>query len=70
MTVGKNTLSAIVATLDPSPMPSQRINSGNSAIFGIGNNALTSGRPTARDNVNKPIMSPTATPHSVPITHP
>ena len=70
MTVGKNTLSAIVATFEPSPMPSQRIKSGSSAIFGIGNSAATSGRPTARETVNRPIMSPTATPNSVPMTQP
>jgi hypothetical protein len=70
MTVGKNTLSAIVATFDPSPMPSHRIKSGSSAIFGIGNSAATSGRPTARETVNKPIMSPTATPNAVPMTQP
>ena len=33
--VGKNTLSAIVATFEPSPMPSQSISSGSSAIFAI-----------------------------------
>ena len=70
ITVGKNTLKAIVATFEPSPIPSQRMRSGSSAIFGIGKSAATSGKPTARDTVKSPIMSPAPTPNSVPSTQP
>ena len=41
MTVGKNTPNARVTILEPSPMPNQMMNSGTSAIFGIGNSADT-----------------------------
>ncbi len=36
MQVGKNTPSATTVTLDVSPMPSHRMNSGSSAILGTG----------------------------------
>ena len=36
MTVGKNTPEAMVTTLGASPMPSHRMKSGSSAIFGMG----------------------------------
>jgi hypothetical protein len=43
ITVGKKTPKRIVATFEPSPIPNQMMNSGKSAIFGIGNRAETSG---------------------------
>ncbi len=36
ITVGKKTPEAMVTTFGVSPMPSQRIKSGSSAIFGTG----------------------------------
>ena len=36
MTVGKNTPEAMVTILGDSPMPSHRMKSGRSAIFGMG----------------------------------
>ena len=43
-------------------MPSHRMNSGSSAIFGIGNNAATAGRPTARGSDQMPMAMPSAEP--------
>ena len=70
MAVGKNTLSAIVATFEPSPMPSHRMSSGSSAIFGIGKIAATNGRPAARATVKRPIVRPKQMPNTVPMNHP
>src|SRR6266496_3384386 len=70
MTVGKNTPSAMVAIFEVSPMPSQRMSSGRSAIFGIGNSADTMGKPAARASENRPTASPTATPTAVPMIQP
>src|SRR5215213_1208035 len=65
--IGKNTPSAIVATLEDSPMPSHRIRIGMIAIFGIGKRALTPGMPIERAIVERPIATPSATPPATPI---
>src|ERR1700674_5506725 len=70
MTVGKNTPSAMVTIFEVSPIPSQRMSSGKSAIFGIGNRADTIGKPAARANENRPTASPTEMPIAVPMTQP
>src|SRR6266571_5946187 len=70
MTVGKNTPSAMVAIFEVSPIPSQRMSSGRSAIFGIGNSADTIGKPAARASENSPTASPTETPTAVPMIQP
>ena len=62
----KNTPSAMVAIFGSSPIPSQRIRSGNSAIFGIGNSAEMKVMPMARAWLNSPMAKPTATPAIVP----
>src|ERR1700712_6045128 len=60
----------MVAIFGSSPMPSHRINSGSSAIFGIGNNAEIKVMPTPRERLDNPIAKPTATPAMVPKIHP
>src|SRR6266567_4033402 len=60
----------MVAIFEVSPMPSQRMSSGRSAIFGIGNSADTMGKPAARASENRPTASPTATPTAVPMIQP
>src|SRR5216684_7004000 len=70
MTVGKNTPSAMVAIFEVSPIPSQRMSSGRSAIFGIGNRADTIGKPAARASENSPTASPTEMPTAVPMIQP
>ena len=66
----KNTPSAMVAIFGSSPIPSQRINSGSSAIFGIGNSAEMKVMPTPRASVDSPIAKPTITPATVPSSQP
>ena len=66
----KNTPSAMVAIFGSSPMPSHRINSGSSAIFGIGNSAEMKVMPTPRARLDSPIAKPTMTPATVPRIHP
>ena len=68
--IGKNTPSAIVATLEDLPMPSHRIRIGMIAIFGIGNSALTPGMPIERAMVERPIATPSATPPATPSAQP
>ncbi len=70
MTVGKNTPKARVAILLPSPMPNQMMNSGTSAIFGIGNSAETTAIPGERARVVNPTASPSAMPATVPSVQP
>ena len=60
----------MVASFDGSPKPNHKMNSGKSAIFGIGNSAAISGRPVARASDHTPIAKPSAMPHSVPSSHP
>src|SRR6185369_8661004 len=60
----------MVATFDASPMPSQRMNSGSSAIFGIGNSAATAGTPIERGSDQMPIAAPTPRPQTVPSDQP
>ena len=60
----------MVAIFGSSPIPSHRIKSGSSAIFGIGNSAEMKVMPTPRARVDRPIAKPTMTPAIVPITHP
>ena len=52
----------MVAIFGSSPIPSHRINSGSSAIFGIGNSAEMKVMPTPRASVDSPIAKPTMTP--------
>ena len=66
----KNTPSAMVAIFGSSPIPSQRINSGSSAIFGIGNSAEMKVMPTPRASVDSPIAKPMITPATVPSSQP
>ena len=63
-------LSAIVATFEPSPIPSHKISSGNTAIFGIGNSAEMKVMPTPRARLDNPMAKPTMTPATVPMIHP
>ena len=70
MAIGENTPNAMVAYFDASPMPNQTMNSGSSAIFGIGNSAETSGSAVARASVDRPIARPTATPALAPSAQP
>ena len=70
ITVGKNTPNASVAIFDPSPMPNQIMNSGTSAILGIGNSAETTAIPGDRASVNSPTASPSAMPVTVPTVQP
>ena len=51
-------------------MPSQRIRSGSSAIFGMGKVAAMSGWPTASAREKKPVKTPTATPAAAPAAKP
>src|SRR2546427_736430 len=60
----------MVAIFEASPMPSHRMSSGRSAIFGIGNSAETIGKPAARASENRPTASPTEMPIAVPTTKP
>src|ERR1700687_2112106 len=60
----------MVAIFGSSPMPSHRINSGSSAIFGIGNSAEMKVMPTPRARLESPIAKPTITPPIVPRIHP
>ena len=57
ITVGKNTPNASVTSFEPSPMPNQMMNSGTSAIFGIGNSADTTAIPGERSNDDKPTAN-------------
>ena len=66
----KNTPSAMVAIFGSSPIPSHRINSGSSAIFGIGNSAEMKVMPTPRASVESPMAKPTMTPATVPRIQP
>ena len=66
----KNTPSAMVAIFGSSPIPSHRINSGSSAIFGIGNSAEMKVMPTPRARFESPIAKPTMMPATVPRIHP
>ena len=66
----KNTPSAMVAIFGSSPIPSHRINSGSSAIFGIGNSAEMKVMPTPRARLDSPIAKPTMTPATVPRIQP
>ena len=61
---------AMVASFEPSPMPNQMMNSGSSAILGIGNSAETMARPTERATEASPIANPSAAPSVVPIASP
>src|SRR5216683_1359335 len=70
MAIGKKTPSATTATLEASPMPSQRISSGSSAILGIGNVAAMSGCTTASAREKNPTATPTLMPASAPIAKP
>jgi hypothetical protein len=70
MTTGKKTPSAIITTLGASPMPSQRIMSGSSAIFGSGYVAAMSGLPTASASREVPRTRPTRVPVSAPSAKP
>jgi hypothetical protein len=67
---GKNTPRAITATFDGSPIPSQRIRSGSSAILGMGKVAAMRGVPTASATENTPTTIPTAIPAAPPRTKP
>jgi hypothetical protein len=51
-------------------MPSQRIKSGSSAIFGIGNSAEMKVMPTLRASRDRPMAKPIATPAAVPSSQP
>ena len=66
----KNTPNAMVAIFGSSPIPSHRIRSGSSAIFGIGNRAEIKVMPTPRARLESPIEKPTMTPATVPRIHP
>ena len=66
----KNTPSAMVAIFGSSPIPSHRIKSGSSAIFGIGNSAEMKVMPTPRASVDSPMPKPTMTPAAVPRIQP
>ncbi len=70
ITVGKNTPNASVAIFEPSPIPNQMMNSGTSAIFGIGNSAETTAIPGERSNDDSPTARPRAMPNTVPIIQP
>src|SRR6476619_6270398 len=70
MVVGKKTPSAIVAIFEGSPMPSHRMSSGKSAIFGIGNRADTIEMPIERASPHSPMARPTARPAVVPSAQP
>ena len=56
--------------LDASPMPSHRISSGSSAIFGTGKVAAITGLPIASSTPKTPTARPTATPASAPSPKP
>src|SRR5712691_1631185 len=60
----------MVAILEDSPIPSQRMSSGSSAIFGTGNSAGMKGNPTERPSQKSPISPPITTPAAVPINQP
>ena len=68
--MGKKTPSAITATLGGSPMPSHRMRSGRSAIFGIGKVAAMTGMTTASARLEKPTAMPTTIPASAPMAKP
>ena len=70
ITVGKNTPNASVAILEPSPMPNQMMNSGTSAIFGIGNSADTTAMPGERSSDDRPTARPRPIPNTVPTIQP
>lgn len=60
----------MVAIFGSSPIPSHKINSGSSAIFGIGNSAEMKVMPTPRAKVERPIAKPTTIPAAVPSSQP
>ena len=70
ITVGKNTPNASVAIFEPSPMPNQMMNSGTSAIFGIGNSADTTAMPGERMRDDRPTARPMPMPNTVPTIQP
>src|SRR5580700_2012877 len=70
ITVGKNTPNARVTIFEPSPMPNQMMNSGTSAIFGIGNSAETTAIPGERSADHNPTASPMPMPNTVPTLQP
>jgi len=70
MAIGKNTPSATTATLEASPMPSQRISSGSRAILGIGKVAAMIGCTTASASAKNPTATPTLTPATAPTPKP
>ncbi len=70
ITVGKNTPNASVAIFEPSPMPNQMMNSGTSAIFGIGNSAETTAMPGERSSDDSPTQRPRPMPNTVPTVQP
>ena len=55
---------------EPSPMPNQMMNSGTSAIFGIGNSADTTAMPGERSADHSPTASPMPMPNTVPTVQP
>ena len=60
----------MVAIFGSSPIPSHRIKSGSSAIFGIGNSAEIKVMPTPRARLERPMAKPTTTPAAVPSSQP
>src|SRR5438552_6467222 len=70
MAVEKKTPSAMVAIFGSSPIPSHRIKSGSSAIFGIGNSAEIKVMPRPPASVERPMAKPTMTPAIVPMIQP
>ena len=68
--VGNNVPNNIKFTFESSPIPNQIINSGKSAIFGIGNIAATIGARPALTNENKPIANPIIIPRIDPSVQP
>src|ERR1700689_1866027 len=60
----------MVAIFGSSPIPSHRIRSGNSAIFGIGNSAEMKVMPMPRARLESPIAKPMTTPAAVPRIQP
>src|SRR5438445_2235920 len=61
---------AMMAYLDSSPSPKTRMNSGNSALFGIGNVASMRGWINACTGRKRPIASPRITHGTTPRAKP
>ena len=68
--IGQNDAQKMIAILDNSPMPKNRINTGNNASAEVWRKNCSNGSSTLSTRANQPITSPRLTPQAIASSSP